>query len=78
MNVPRLRLAAVLAVAASLMLASCGGGGGGGGKSGDLTATDLVLIDVSVADFDGVPLNEWIDFEFSEELDPDSVRPDTI
>ena len=78
MNVPIPRIAAVIVMAASLMLASCGGGGGGGGKSGDLTATDLVLIDVSVADLDGVPLNEWIDFEFSEELDPNSVRPDTI
>jgi hypothetical protein len=45
---------------------------------GDKTAKGLVLIDVSVAGFDGVPLNEIIEFEFSEAVDPDTVRPDTI
>jgi hypothetical protein len=33
---------------------------------------------VSVGDYDGVPLNEIIEFEFSSPLDPDTVRADTI
>ena len=53
----------------------CGGGSSGGQAGGGGT---LVLIDVSVGDYDGVPLNEIIEFEFSEALDPDTVRPDTI
>jgi Big-like domain-containing protein len=70
---------ALMLLTAAGALASCGGGGGSsGGISGENTATDLVLIDVTVADFNGVALNQTIDFEFSEQLDPDSVRPDTI
>ncbi|MHC4469549.1 MAG: hypothetical protein ACYTDY_06875, partial [Planctomycetota bacterium] len=53
-----------IAVAVGLLTASCGGSGGGG-VPGDETAKGLVLIDVSVAGFDGVPLNEIIEFEFS-------------
>ena len=54
----------------------CGGGGSSGGQAG--TGSNLTLIDVSVGEFDGVPLNEIIEFEFSTDLDPDTVRPDTI
>jgi hypothetical protein len=71
----------VALLAATATMTACGGGGGGGnigGKPGTETATSLVLIDVSVADFDGVALNQTILFEFSELLFPDSVRPDTI
>ena len=59
----------------SIATAGCGGGSSGGQAGGGGT---LVLIDVSVGDYDGVPLNEIIEFEFSEPLDPDTVRPDTI
>ena len=63
----------------ALALASCGGGGGGtGGVSGIETAGTLVLVDMSVGGFDGVALNEILRFDFSEDLDPDTVRPDTI
>ena len=72
----------VALLAAAGLMTACGGGGGGGltktGISGENTASDLVLIDVDVADFDGVALNQTILFEFSELLFPDSVRPDTI
>ncbi len=77
----RTGLVLITLLAAAGTMTACGGGGGGndyGGISGDLTASDLILIDVSVADFDGVALNQTIDFEFSEALFPDSVRPDTI
>jgi hypothetical protein len=57
------------------LVAGCGGGGSSGKDSPGGT---LVLIDVSVGEYDGVPLNEIIEFEFSEPLDPDTVRPDTI
>jgi hypothetical protein len=67
----------VLVLFAALLLASCGGGSSGG-ISGKKTADALVLVDVSVAGFDGVALNEIIVIEFSEVLDPDTVRPDTI
>ena len=53
-------------------------GGGGGGSSPSESRSDLVLIDVSVDATSGVPLNEIIEFDFSEVLGPDSVRPDTI
>ena len=67
----------LLAIAVLPVLAmGCGGGSSSGGQSG--TGGTLVLIDVSVGDFDGVPLNEIIEFEFSDVLDPDTVRPDTI
>ncbi len=74
-------LVVITLLAAAGTMTACGGGGGGsnvGGIPGTETASDLVLIDVSVADFDGVALNQTIDFEFSEDLFPDSVRPDTI
>ena len=67
----------LLCIAGALSLAACGGGGGGGGD-GSQAANTLTLIDVSVGDFDGVALNEILKFEFSEDLDPDTVRPDTI
>ena len=71
--------ASLLAVA--LLAASCGGGGGGGGGGVDSDydpSNDLVLLDVNVADFDGVAVNQALKFTFSEDLDPDSVRPETI
>ena len=70
-------LLGLIVAASALALAACGGGGSGVMGGGD-TANTLVLVDVSVAGFDGVPLNEIIVFEFSEDLDPDTVRPDTI
>ena len=63
-------------VALALIPVACGGGGGGG-TSGKNASSDLVLIDVSVASQTGVPINEIIAFEFSEDLDPDTVRADT-
>ena len=75
-------MVAIALLAAAGTMTACGGGGGGGnswgGISGEQTASDLILVDVSVADFDGVALNQTILFEFSELLFPDSVRPDTI
>jgi len=62
----------------AVLTLAAGCGGGGGGTSGKKAANQLVLIDVSVAGFDGVALNEMNKFEFSEILDPDTVRPDTI
>ena len=76
MRFPR-NTALILTVCATLFIAGCGGGGGGG-ADGKKTAAKLALIDISVADFNGVALNEIIKFEFSEQLQPDSVRPDTI
>lgn len=76
-----------LLVAASLLLAACGGSSSGGDGSGTMAKAEvnaknkakaLALIDISVADFDGVALNEIIKFEFTERLQSDSVRPDTI
>ena len=67
----------ILAIAVlPVIVAGCGGGSSSGGQAG--TGGTLVLIDVSVGDFDGVPLNEIIEFEFSDVLDPDTVRSDTI
>ncbi|MEN8148337.1 MAG: Ig-like domain-containing protein [Planctomycetota bacterium] len=67
----------ILAIAVlPVMVAGCGSGSSSGGQAG--TGGTLVLLDVSVGDFDGVPLNEIIEFEFSDDLNPDTVRPDTI
>jgi hypothetical protein len=68
------------------LMAGCGGGGSGDGGNAEAAAAKekgkkarkLALIDISVADFDGVAVNEIIKFEFTEILQPDSVRPDTI
>jgi len=70
------RLCAIGVIAVALAAMACGGSSGG--ASGKDTSNSLVLVDVSVGGFDGVPLNEVIVFEFSEDLDPDTVRPDTI
>jgi len=71
------RFTFLLAFALLPMIAvGCGGGSSSGGQAGG--GGTLVLIDVSVGEYDGVPLNEIIEFEFSEDLDPDTVRPDTI
>ncbi len=73
-----------LALLASLglLFAACGGGSDGSAASAavkeKVSARKLALIDISVADFDGVALNEIIKFEFTERLQPDSVRPDTV
>ena len=72
------RSISVMVVLLCVAVLAAGCGGGGGGTSGKKAANQLVLIDVSVAGFDGVALNEIIKFEFSEILDPDTVRPDTI
>ena len=73
----RLAYTVPLILAATFLAGACGGGSSGG-TSGDRTSSDLILVDASVADADGVPLNEIITFEFSEKLDPDTVRADTI
>lgn len=66
----------LLTAAAAMVTFACGGGGGGSSdKSG---ASDLALVDVSVGQTDGVATNEIITLEFTEALDPDSVRADTI
>jgi hypothetical protein len=75
--VNRSRLIMVLLPVLILAIGACGGGSSGG-ASGKDTSNSLVLVDVSVGGFDGVPLNEVIVFEFSEDLDPDTVRSDTI
>ncbi|MCZ6792028.1 MAG: Ig-like domain-containing protein [Planctomycetota bacterium] len=71
-----LRIMCVVFCLVAILAAGCGGGGGG--SDAKKAASPLVLVDVSVAGFDGVSLNEIIKFEFSEILDPDTVRPDTI
>jgi len=73
-RIPRWSFLLAVALLPTLAL-GCGGGSSGGQANGGGT---LVLIDVSVGEYDGVPLNEIIEFEFSEILDPDTVRPDTI
>ncbi|MBD3161854.1 MAG: hypothetical protein GF328_07105, partial [Candidatus Latescibacteria bacterium] len=70
--------AAAVLMAALFFVTSCGGGGGGGGVSAEDTSDDLLLLDLNVADYDGVALNTILEFVFSEDLDPDSVRPETI
>jgi hypothetical protein len=74
-----------LLAAMGCLTAGCGGGGSGGGdadaaamKDKGKKARKLALIDISVADYDGVALNEIIKIEFTERVNPDSVRPDTI
>lgn len=74
-RIPRWTYLLAIAVLPAL-LAGCGGGSSAGGQAG--TGGTLVLIDVNVGDYDGVPLNEIIELEFSDELNPDTVRPDTI
>ncbi|MHC4861021.1 MAG: Ig-like domain-containing domain, partial [Planctomycetota bacterium] len=68
-------LLGALAILAAVPLAC---GGGGGGSDAKDARSSLVLIDVSVGDTAGVPMNENIVFEFSEVLKSDSIRPDTI
>ena len=72
---PRWAFWLVLALLPTIAV-GCGGGSSSGGQAGG--GGTLVLIDVSVGEYDGVPLNEVIEFEFSEPLDPDTVRADTI
>ena len=67
----------LFALGGALLFAACGGGGGGSSSDAS-AASPLVLIDASVSGTDGVPINEIIRFEFSVDLDPDTVRPDTI
>ena len=79
-------ISVALLAAMGCLMAGCGGGGSGDGGNADAAAAKekrkkarkLALIDMSVGDFDGVALNEIIKFEFTEVLQPDSVRPDTI
>ncbi len=72
------RLAAGVFVLATMFLLSACGGGSGGGTSGENASNALLVMDINVADFDGVALNQILEITFSEELDPDSVRPETI
>jgi len=74
-RVPRWAFLLALALLPTIAV-GCGGGSSSGGQAGG--GGSLVLIDVSVGEYDGVPLNEIIEFEFSEPLDPDTVRADTI
>jgi len=63
---------------AAFVFSACGGGGTSGPGPSPTGISPLVLIDMSTGGNDGVPLNQIITFEFSEDLDPDTVRPDTI
>lgn len=71
----RMTLSLLLILLASIA-AACGGGGGSG--SGRGKSSDLFLIDIDVAESTGVALNRILEFEFSHDLDPETVRPDTI
>ena len=65
-----------IAITLAVMTSACGGGGGPIAPAGGGSA--LVLLDVSVGEHDGVPLNEIIVLHFSDDVDRDSVRPDTV
>jgi len=83
MRMPAGKFGLALTLVGAFLFASCGGGGSGGGSestsSGEGSSnSSLVLIDTSVSGLVGVSLNQIIVFEFSDDLDPDTVRPDTI
>lgn len=66
------RLLSAAAVAAlGVSAVSCGGAGGNG-------AENLVLVSFNLPNIAGVPLNQPLIFQFSDDVDPSSVTPDTI
>lgn len=66
---------ASLALAA--LAAGCGGGGGGGSDP-DVGARALYVVDIDLDGRDGVSLNVPMSIEFSEFVQPNSIRHDTI
>jgi hypothetical protein len=79
MKTPAIRIGLVLAIVGAFLLPACGGGSSGGSSNpSDKAAPALALVDVNVSGYVGVALNKIIKFEFSADLDPDTVRPDTI
>lgn len=64
-------LCAAAAATVGLSAVSCGGAGSGG-------ASDLVLVSFNLPNIAGVSLNQPLIFQFSDNVDPLSVTPDTI
>lgn len=70
------RLLLCVASAVSLALPACGGGGGGPGPDGAGQGLELVtFIQNGVAN---VPLNEVLEFRFSEPVDPATINVSTL
>lgn len=64
-------LSAAAVAALGVSAVSCGGAGGNG-------AENLVLVSFNLPNIAGVPLNQPLIFQFSDDVDPSSVTPDTI